>query len=68
MNKRYSYRGKQYALETIIFETVSKLAKYIGGNTKTLDLRTFDFCIEHIDPELKDKILTMTPEKRKAKK
>ncbi|MEM3845762.1 MAG: CRISPR-associated endonuclease Cas1 [Candidatus Parvarchaeota archaeon] len=68
LNKKYPYRGKQYALETIIFETVRKLANYIEGNVKTLDLKSPEFCIEHIDPELKDKILSMTPEERKAKK
>ncbi|MEM3431654.1 MAG: CRISPR-associated endonuclease Cas1 [Candidatus Micrarchaeia archaeon] len=67
MNKKYEYRGKQYALETIIFETVRKLANYISGNTKTLDLGSPEFRIEHIDSEMRDKILAMTPEERKAK-
>ncbi|MEM4090556.1 MAG: hypothetical protein QXQ46_07420 [Thermoplasmatales archaeon] len=68
MNKRYPYSGKQYALETIILEIVGKLANYISGNAKTLDLKAPEFSIEHIDPVLKDRILTMTPEERKAKK
>ncbi|MEM3811644.1 MAG: CRISPR-associated endonuclease Cas1 [Thermoplasmata archaeon] len=67
LNKKYQYNGKQHALGTIIFETVRKLANYISGNTKTLDLKAPDFSIEHIDPELKDKILAMTLEERKAK-
>ncbi|MEM0143192.1 MAG: CRISPR-associated endonuclease Cas1 [Candidatus Parvarchaeum sp.] len=67
MNKKYEYKGKQYALETIIFETVRKLANYISGNAKTLDLKTPEFTIEHIDSEIRNKILTMTPEEIKAK-
>ena len=34
---------------------------------KNLD-RVNDFTIEHIDSETMDKVLTMTPEERKAKK
>ncbi|MEM3192508.1 MAG: hypothetical protein QW292_10580 [Candidatus Parvarchaeota archaeon] len=68
MNKRYPYRGKQYTLETIIFETVRKLANYISGNSKTLDLKVPEFSIEHIDPVLKDRILTMILKEIKPKK
>lgn len=66
MNRKYPFKGKQYALETIIFETIRKLANYISGNAKNLDLKSPEFRIEHIDSQLKDKILTMTPEERKA--
>ncbi|MEM3334993.1 MAG: hypothetical protein QXW48_02150 [Thermoplasmata archaeon] len=55
-------------MKVIIFETVRRLANYIERNAKTLDLRTFNLCIEHIDPELKDKVLIMMQEERKAKK
>ena len=34
---------------------------------KSLDLKSPDFKIEHIDSEMKDKILTMTIEERKAR-
>lgn len=68
MNRKYPFKGKQYALETIVFENIKKLANYVSGNSKTLDLKSPDFTIEHIDSEMKDRILTMTPEERKAKK
>ncbi|MEM3846714.1 MAG: hypothetical protein QXU98_13550, partial [Candidatus Parvarchaeota archaeon] len=45
-----------------------RLANYISGYTKTLDLKAPDLSVEHIDFELKDNILTMTPERSKAKK
>ncbi|MEM3573544.1 MAG: hypothetical protein QXJ62_04875 [Nitrososphaeria archaeon] len=69
--RKYELDKRAYFKSKILekwFETVRKLANRIEGNTKPLDLRTPDFCIEHIDPELKDKILAMTSEKRKAKK
>ncbi|MEM3290915.1 MAG: hypothetical protein QW046_05295 [Candidatus Micrarchaeaceae archaeon] len=45
-----------------------KLANYISGNIKTLDLASPEFAIKYIDSELKDRILSMTPMERKAKK
>ncbi|MEM3455777.1 MAG: hypothetical protein QXT72_04410 [Candidatus Micrarchaeia archaeon] len=56
------FRGKKYALKVIIFDAVRKLVKYIEGNAKTLNLRTTNLFNEFIDPELKDKILTIMPE------
>ncbi|MEM4104814.1 MAG: hypothetical protein QXF80_07465 [Thermoplasmatales archaeon] len=67
MNRKYAYKSKQYALETIIFETVRKLANYVSRKSKTIDLVSPDFTIQYIDSEMKDKILTMAPEERKAK-
>jgi hypothetical protein len=67
MNKTYPYKGKHYALETIMFETIRRLANYIEGKSKELNLETPDFRIEHIDQNLKQKILSMTLEERKAK-
>lgn len=67
MNRKYPFKGKQYALETLIFETLRKIANYVSGNSKVLDLKAPEFTIEHIDSGLKEKILTMTPEERKAK-
>ncbi|MEM3322488.1 MAG: hypothetical protein QXY02_06010 [Conexivisphaerales archaeon] len=61
MNKKYVYKGKRYALETTIFESVRKVANYIDGISRTLDLQSPEFKIEHIDHERKDKILTMIP-------
>ncbi|MEM0097488.1 MAG: hypothetical protein QW338_03375 [Conexivisphaerales archaeon] len=54
MNKKYEYKGKQHTLETIIFETVRKLANYVSGKSKTPDLKSPKFRIEHIDSEIKD--------------
>ncbi|MEM3192321.1 MAG: hypothetical protein QW292_09570 [Candidatus Parvarchaeota archaeon] len=45
-----------------------KLANYISGNIKTLDLASPEFAIKYIDSELKDRILSMTSMERKAKK
>ncbi|MEM3941145.1 MAG: hypothetical protein QW538_05155, partial [Thermoplasmatales archaeon] len=45
-----------------------KLANYISGNIKTLDLASPEFAIKYIDSELKDRILSMTSIERKAKK
>ena len=67
MNKEYAYKDKQYALETIIFESVRKLANYISGKSKTIDLESPEFGIGHIDSELKDKTLTMTPEEKRQR-
>ncbi|MCL4480171.1 MAG: CRISPR-associated endonuclease Cas1 [Candidatus Thermoplasmatota archaeon] len=67
MNKTYPYKGKQYVLETTIFETTRKLANYIEGKIKELNRVTPEFHIEHIDQSLRYKILNMTPEQRKAK-
>ena len=36
--------------------------------SRNLDLKSPDFTIEHTDSEMKYRILTMTPEERKAKK
>ncbi|MEM4778760.1 MAG: hypothetical protein QW062_04915 [Thermoplasmatales archaeon] len=49
-------------------ETIMKLANYISGNIKTLDLASPEFAIKYIDSELKDRILSMTSMERKAKK
>ncbi|MEM0135412.1 MAG: CRISPR-associated endonuclease Cas1 [Thermoplasmatales archaeon] len=47
MNRKYAYKGKQYAMERIIFETVWKLANYISGNAKTLDLNSVLFILTY---------------------
>ena len=47
---------------------IRKLENYVSGNSETLGLTPPEFRIQHIDSELKDKILAMTPEERKPKK
>ncbi|MEM3290944.1 MAG: hypothetical protein QW046_05450 [Candidatus Micrarchaeaceae archaeon] len=68
LNLKKLFKGKKYALKVIIFGAVRKLANYIEGNAKTLNLRTPNLFNEFIDPELKDKILTIMREDKKAKK
>ncbi|MEM3334169.1 MAG: hypothetical protein QW745_08230 [Thermoplasmata archaeon] len=46
-------------MKVIIFDAVRKFVNYIEGNAKTLNLRTPNLFKEFIDPELKDKILTI---------
>jgi CRISPR-associated protein Cas1 len=67
LNKRYPFNNKYYALETIILETVRKIANYISGDSKTFHLMIPEFSLEHIESDAIDKLLTMTTEERKAK-
>ncbi|ADD08202.1 CRISPR-associated endonuclease Cas1 [Candidatus Aciduliprofundum boonei] len=67
MNKKYEVGKKRYTLETIMFNTVRSLGKYILGKSNTLKFEIPYIRIEHIEPELTEKILKMTPEERKAR-
>ena len=68
-NKRYDFRNKQYTLDNIMFENVRELGKYISGKTKALDFKIPDIEISRNDTiDIKNKIMSIDPEKRKALK
>ena len=68
-NKRYDFKTKKYTLETIMFENVRELSRYISGKIKTLDFKIPDIEISRNDTiDLRNKIMSIDPEKRKALK
>ena len=68
-NKRYEFRNKQHTLENIIFENVRELSRYILGKTKTLEFKIPDIAISRNDTiDVKNKIMSIDPEKGKALK
>ena len=68
-NKRYEFRNKQYVLDVIMFENVRGLSRYISGKAKTLEFRIPDITISRNDTvDIRNKILSIDPEKRKALK
>jgi len=68
-NKRYEFRNKQHTLENIIFENVRELSRYISGKAKTLEFKIPDIEISRNDTiDVKNKIMSINPEKRKALK
>jgi len=67
--QRYEFRNKQYALENIMFENIRELSKYITGNSKNLEFSIPDILIKRNDnPQIRDKIMSIDPEKRKELK
>ena len=68
-NKRYEFRNKQHTLGNIMFENVRELSRYISGKIKTLDFNIPDIEISRNDTiNIKNKIISIDPEKRKALK
>ena len=68
-NKRYEFKNKQYTLETIMFENVRELSRYISGKIKTLEFKIPDIEISRNDTiDIRNKIMSIDPEKRKALK
>ena len=68
-NKRYEFRNKQHTLGNIMFENVRELSRYISGKIKTLDFNIPDIEISRNDTiNIKNKIMSIDPEKRKALK
>jgi len=68
-NKRYEFRNKQHTLDNIMFENVRELSRYISGKIKTLDFNIPDIAISRNDTmNIRNKILSLDPEKRKALK
>ena len=68
-NKRYEFRGKQYALDSIVYENVRVLSNYISGKSKALDFKIPEIRIDRVDnKELRSKIISISPEKRKKLK
>ncbi len=66
-NKRYEFRNKQHTLENIMFENVRELSRYISGKVKELELKIPDITMSRNDTiDVKDRIMTIDPEKRKA--
>ena len=68
-NQRYEFRNKQYALENIMFENIRELSRYVIGNSKSLEFAIPDIAIKRNDnSEIRDKIMSIDPEKRKELK
>ena len=68
-NKRHVFRNKQYALNVIMFENIRELSRYISGKVKTLEFKIPDIAISRNDTvDMRNKILSIDPEKRKALK
>ena len=66
-NKRYEFRNKQHTLENIMFENVRELNRYISGKVKTLEFKIPDIEISRNNTiNIKNKIMSINPEKRKA--
>ncbi len=68
INKKYPYKGKLYALETIILETLKKLANFISGKANSFYPDIPEFMLEYMESDIQEKIINMTPEERKARK
>jgi len=68
-NQRYEFRNKQHTLENIMFENIRELSRYITGNSKQLEFSIPDIKIKRNDnPQIRDKIISIDPEKRKELK
>ena len=68
-NQRYEFRNKQHTLENIMFENIWELSRYITGNSKSLEFTIPDIEIKRNDnSQIRDKILSIDPEKRKELK
>jgi len=65
-NQRYEFKNKQHTLESIMFENVRKLSRYIMGNSKHLVFTIPDIGFKRNDnSQIRDKIMSIDPEKRK---
>ena len=68
-NKRYEFRNKQHTLENIMIENVRELSRYISGKAKILEFKIPDITISRNDTiDMRNKIMSIDPEKRKALK
>jgi len=68
-NQRYEFKNKQHTLENIMFENIRELSRYITGNSKSLEFSIPDIAIKRNDnSEIRDKIMSIDPEKRKELK
>jgi len=68
-NQRYEFRNKQYTLESIMFENIRELGRYIIGNSKQFEFAIPDIEIKRNDnSQIRDKIMSIDPEKRKELK
>jgi len=68
-NQRYEFRNKQYTLESIMFENIRELGRYIIGNSKQFEFAIPDIEIKRNDTsQIRDKIMSIDPEKRKKLK
>jgi len=67
-NQRYEFRNKQHT-ENIMFENIRELSRYVIGNSKSLEFTIPDIEIKRNDnSQIRDKILSIDPEKRKELK
>ena len=65
-NKRYEFRNKQHTLDNIMFENVRELSRYLSGKVKSLEFKIPDITMSRNDTtDIKDKIMSIDPEKRK---
>ncbi len=68
-NKLYEFKGKQYSLDNILNENVRILSNYISCKSKALDFNIPEIRIDRVDDkELRSKIISISPEKRKELK
>jgi CRISPR-associated protein Cas1 len=67
--KRYEFRNKQHTLENIMFENIRELSRYLSGKTRSLDFMILDITIpRNDDTEMRNKVMSIDPEKRKELK
>jgi CRISPR-associated protein Cas1 len=65
-NLKVSYGKKYFAYQNILYSNISHLAQFIADKKKTLEIRVPPITINRDDNlELREKILSMTPEERK---
>ena len=65
-NRRYEFRGKNYTLESILYENVRILSNYISGKSKELNFSIPEIRIERVDnTNVRSRIMSIDPQKRK---
>lgn len=65
-NKFTSYKGKNYSYQNILFDNIQRLASFVSERNEELTFNVPLVKIERDDSiELRERILKMTPEKRK---
>ena len=68
-NQPYEFRNKKHALENIMPENIRELSRYITENIKNLEFSVTGILIERNDnSQIRDKIMSIDPEKRKELK
>ena len=64
-NQRYEFRKKQYALESIMFENIRELSRYLIENRKSLEFTIPDIEIKrNNNSHVRNKIMSIDPEKK----